>query len=179
MRSYHLLRSDLGLLALARDEGGAGHDRRADGGGRAESGPREGTEETGVHAGLSGGCRSAHGRGGPIGRGELAKGRMTYRTSSAKPGEMTGDGVAGGIDLMLSAVHGQKLESCGSGTAASRAHAGLATSNLQPSRLLLPHSPFRVVISLTFQGNIFHTPCRWFCGESHPVLLRVFGTQRL
>jgi hypothetical protein len=45
---------------------------------------------------------------------------MTYRTRFVKPGEMTGDGVAGGSDLLLSAVHGQKLESCGSGTAASR-----------------------------------------------------------
>jgi hypothetical protein len=54
MPSYHLLRSGLGLLALARHERRTGHGRRAAGRGRAESGPRKGTEETGVHAGLSG-----------------------------------------------------------------------------------------------------------------------------
>jgi hypothetical protein len=45
---------------------------------------------------------------------------MTYWSVSGKPGAMTGDGVAGDSDLLLSAVHGQKLKRCGSGTAASR-----------------------------------------------------------
>jgi hypothetical protein len=52
--SHHLLRGDLGLLGLAGDKGRARHGRWADSRGRAESGPREGTEEAGVHGGLSG-----------------------------------------------------------------------------------------------------------------------------
>ncbi|KAH7392142.1 hypothetical protein DE146DRAFT_634315 [Phaeosphaeria sp. MPI-PUGE-AT-0046c] len=51
---YHLLGADLGLLGLAGDKGRASHGRWADGSGRAESGPREGAEEAGVHGGLSG-----------------------------------------------------------------------------------------------------------------------------
>jgi hypothetical protein len=104
LSSYHLLRSDLGLLVLARDEGRAGHSRWADSSGRAESGPREGAEEAGVHAGRSRVCRSARCCGSPIDRMELARGRITYRTRFSKPGEMTGDGVAGGSDLLVSLV---------------------------------------------------------------------------
>jgi hypothetical protein len=52
--SHHLLRSDLGLLVLAREQSRAGHGRWAGSDGRAESGPREGAEEAGVHDGLSG-----------------------------------------------------------------------------------------------------------------------------
>jgi hypothetical protein len=49
----HLLRANLGLLVLRRGKSRARHHGRADGGGRAESGPREGTEDAGVHDGLS------------------------------------------------------------------------------------------------------------------------------
>jgi hypothetical protein len=52
--THHLLWGNLGLLGLAGDKGRAGHGRWADSCGRAESGPREGTEEAGVHGGLSG-----------------------------------------------------------------------------------------------------------------------------
>jgi len=61
--SHHLLWSDFGLLGLAGDEGRACHGRWAGSSGRAESGPREGAEEAGVHDGLSGlaGQRAAAG----------------------------------------------------------------------------------------------------------------------
>jgi hypothetical protein len=69
--SYHLLRSNFSLLVLARDEGRACHDRWPNSSGRAESGPREGADEAGVHAGLSGACGSAHDCGDSIGGTEL------------------------------------------------------------------------------------------------------------
>jgi hypothetical protein len=50
---YHLLWSDLRLLALTRSEGRARHHGWADGDGRAECSPREGAEEAGIHVGLS------------------------------------------------------------------------------------------------------------------------------
>lgn len=61
--AHHLLCANFGLLVLARNQGRARHNRWADDGGRAESGPREGAEEAGVHAGLSGvaGQRAAAG----------------------------------------------------------------------------------------------------------------------
>lgn len=66
--SHHLLRSNLSLLVLSRDERRACHARWANGGGRAECGPREGAEEAGVHAGrVSMGCGSAR----LLRRGEL------------------------------------------------------------------------------------------------------------
>jgi hypothetical protein len=52
--THHLLLRGLRLLGLAGSKGRAGHGRWADSGGRAESGPGEGTEEAGVHGGLSG-----------------------------------------------------------------------------------------------------------------------------
>jgi hypothetical protein len=52
--SHHLLGPDLGLLVLAGGESRACHGRGAGSSGRAESGPREGAEEAGVHDGLSG-----------------------------------------------------------------------------------------------------------------------------
>lgn len=96
---YHLLGADLGgLLLLLAGERRAGHDGRADGGGRAESGPGEGAEETGgVHRGRSVSLRSAvRGRG----RANCC-GRACWRGIDALerfmgPGEMRGDGVAGG-----------------------------------------------------------------------------------
>jgi hypothetical protein len=59
---YHLLSADLGgLLLLLAGERRAGHDSRADGGGRAESGPGEGAEEAGgVHRGRSAGAGLTH-----------------------------------------------------------------------------------------------------------------------
>jgi hypothetical protein len=96
---YHLLSADLGgLLLLLAGERGAGHDSRADGGGRAESGPGEGAEEAGgVHRGRSASLRSAvRGR-----REANCSGRACWRGIDAlgkcmRPGEMRGDGVAGG-----------------------------------------------------------------------------------
>lgn len=61
LEDCHLLRSNLSLLVLARCERRARHHRWADGGGRAESGPGEGAEETGVHVGLWDGCFEARG----------------------------------------------------------------------------------------------------------------------
>jgi hypothetical protein len=86
----HLLRANLGLLALGRGESRARHHGRADGGGRAEGGPREGTEDAGVHGGLSiAGQRAAAGSnwGG--------RGSETHWTRFVGPCEMSGDGVAG------------------------------------------------------------------------------------
>jgi hypothetical protein len=69
VQSHHLLRSDLRLLVLARDEGGARNHRWAGGCGHAEGGgPREGAEEAGVHGGLSRVCGSARCCGDSIGR---------------------------------------------------------------------------------------------------------------
>ena len=71
----HLLRANLGLLVLGCGEGRAHHHGRADGGGRAEGGPREGTEDAGVHGGLSvAGQRTAAGSNWG-GRGERRTGR--------------------------------------------------------------------------------------------------------
>lgn len=66
---YHLLGADLGgLLLLLTSERRAGHDGRADSGGRAESGPGEGAEEAGgVHRGRSESAVSgARARGGQL-----------------------------------------------------------------------------------------------------------------
>ena len=95
---YHLLGADLrGLLLLLAGDRGAGHDSRADSGGRAESGPGEGTEEAGgVHGGRSESLRSAvRGR-----REANCCKRACWRGIDAlekcmRPREMCGDGVAG------------------------------------------------------------------------------------
>lgn len=74
-QSHHLLWADFALLVLARGEGRTGQGGRADGRRGAESSPREGAEEAGIHDGLSGLVRvSARLRGsnGPPGAGRGA-----------------------------------------------------------------------------------------------------------
>jgi hypothetical protein len=92
--THHLLRGGLGLLGLAGSKGRAGHGRWADSRGRAESGPGEGTEEAGVHGGLSGGGSARCGEG-QFARGSWRGRRRTHRTGFAAPVEMVRDGVAG------------------------------------------------------------------------------------
>lgn len=116
MPSYHLLGSNLGLLVLARGERRAGHDGWADSRGRAESGPGEGAEEAGVHGGLTAARGSARCCGYSIGERKLAGAGLTYGTSVAKPGEMSGDGGAdanaaarGFVVLDLSSAKARRL----------------------------------------------------------------------
>lgn len=92
---YHLLWSGLNLLVLAGDERRACHDRGAGSHGRAEGSPGEGTEEAGVHAGLSAVRGSARGFGGPIGDMRDRTGELTHWTRVWEPREMSGDGDAG------------------------------------------------------------------------------------
>ena len=89
MRVYHLLGADLGgLLLLLAGERGAGHDSRADGGGRAESGPGEGAEEaSGVHRGRPGGRgQRCAGAGRPIAAEEPAGAELTHWGRVCGPG---------------------------------------------------------------------------------------------
>lgn len=72
---HHLLWADLGLLGLAGDESRACHGGGADSRGGAEGSPGKGTEETGVHDGLSGLLRvSALLRGSNGGVGAFERG---------------------------------------------------------------------------------------------------------
>ena len=99
MRVYHLLRADLGgLLLLLAGERGAGHDGRTHGGGRAESGPGEGAEEAGgVHRGRSASLRSAvRARRSANCCGRAWQSGIDALEKCLRPGEMRGDGVAGG-----------------------------------------------------------------------------------
>lgn len=111
MGIYHLLGANLSLLVLACDQSRAGHDRGTNGGRRAESGPRKRTENAGVHVGLSGHGGSARCGGDSIGEEELEIGGETYGTRSGGPGEMEGDGVAGGRAVVLLDVSSAKARS--------------------------------------------------------------------
>lgn len=92
-RAHHLLRGNLGLLALGSNESRARHDRWADHGGLAERGPGEGAEEAcGVHRGLCGRYGLAHSFRASIGTDRVLAKELAYRIGVRGPVEMDWDG---------------------------------------------------------------------------------------